>query len=330
MKKKKVGKIIAIFFLIILVLSLGYLVYSYLNSGTEEEKIERKLKKMTKSFYEDYYYDLLVESKGSKEDAITYLKAYKDNGLKISYDSLKTYYDQKAGMNYTELASCDENETKVVVYPKEPYGNKDYTLDYILSCDILKATEEMKKFKKEYEKYNNVDNRAELFIDEYNLIKYSSLEEVNKMIEEKKSFVVFLGNPYYNETRFSVDAFITVSKEYNIDTIYYVDIIKDNKEENDIRTKYEINNSVVTKVKDGTKDYIKFVQTCNDILPSPYDDCVSQGDKTIFNSAYIYVEEGIPTIYTDGLPTDTKDYEIVEDSVFEEIFREFYNKRKAN
>ncbi len=55
MKKKKVGKIIAIFFLIILVLSLGYLVYSYLNSGTEEEKIERKLKKMTKSFYEDYY-----------------------------------------------------------------------------------------------------------------------------------------------------------------------------------------------------------------------------------------------------------------------------------
>ena len=136
MKAKKVGKVIAIFLLIIFILALGYLVYNYFYGGTVEQKIERKLNKMTKSFYEDYYYDLLVDSKGSKEEAINYLKQYEKIGLKISYDSLKVYYDQKGYMNYTILKDCDENETKVLIYPKNPYGKKDYKTSFKLSCKL--------------------------------------------------------------------------------------------------------------------------------------------------------------------------------------------------
>ena len=57
MKAKRVGKTIAIILLILIVFALGYLVYSYFYGVTDEQKIEIKLKKMTKSFYEDYYYE---------------------------------------------------------------------------------------------------------------------------------------------------------------------------------------------------------------------------------------------------------------------------------
>ena len=334
MKVKKVGKAIAIFLLIILVLVLGYLVYNYFYGGTKEQKIERKLKKMTKSFYEDYYYDLLLEDKGSSDKVVEYLSKFSKTGLKISFDSLKAYYDQTSNMNYTELTVCDEIDTKVIIYPKEPYGKTDYTMEYKLSCDLEEPTEDMIKFKKDFEDVNNLDGKKEVFITNYNLVKYSSLEEINKMISEKKSFVVFLGNPFLEESRYTIESFINTSKDNNIDTIYYVDIIKDYKEENDIRTVYALDNGVVTKVKDGTAEYIKFVQTCKDILPVPFDEFIDvntyQGDKTILNSAFIYVEKGVPTIYTDGLPHDTQDYTLVEESTIDNIFNDFYKKRKTN
>ena len=334
MKAKKVGKVIAIFLLIVLVMALGYLVYTYFYGGTREQKIERKLKKMAKSFYEDYYYDLLVEQKGSNDQAIVYLSNFADTGLKISFDSLKLYYDENAKMNYTELADCNENATKVIIYPKSPYGNKDYTMKVQLACDLVETTEDMKKFKKEYEGLNNVDNKKEIKVDENNLIKYSSLEEVNKMIKDNKSFVVFFGSPYYDESRYTINEFIKATKDNGIDTIYYVDIIKDGKEENDIRTKYTLDNGTVTKTKEGSNDYVYFVTAAQEILPIPYEGYIDantyEGEKTILNSAYIYVENGVPTIYTTGLPSDTQDYTLVSESTITQLFKDFYNKRKAN
>ena len=334
MKRKKFGKGLASFLLIILLVALGYLVYTYFYGGTDEQKLERKLTKMAKSFYEDYYYDLLVEEKGSNDQAIVYLSKFADKGLKISFDSLKLYYDENGNMNYSDFKDCNVNKTIVTIYPKAPYTNKDYTTKVKLACDLVEVTDDSKKFKEEYEKLNGTEGLDDVKIDENNMVIYSSLEEVNKMIKENKSFVVVFGSPYYNESRYSISQFIDVTKDTDIENIYFIDIIKDGKVENDIRTQYSLNEGVVTKTKDGSLDYKTFVLAAQEILPIPYEEFIDvntyEGEKTILNSAYIYVENGVPIIYSDGLPKDTQDYSLVDKQVIKDIFKDFYNKRKAN
>lgn len=334
MKRKKFGKGLAIFLLLILFIVLGYLLYTYFYGGTEEQKRERKLTKMAKSFYEDYYYGLLEEEKGSNDKVVIYLSNFADTGLKISFDSLKLYYDENGNMNYSEFADCDENNTIVKIYPKAPYTNKDYTIKVQLSCDKEESNNDSKKFKEEYEKLNGTESLNEVNLEENNLVNYATLKEINKMIEDKESFVVVFGSPYYNESRFSISQFIEVSKENGIDKIYFIDLIKDGKVENDIRTEYTLNDGVVTKTSEGSEDYSTFIISAQDILPIPYEDFIDvntyEGSKTILNSAYIFVENGIPTIYTDGLPKDTQDYSLVDSNTIKEIFKDFYNKRKTN
>lgn len=141
MKVKRVGKTIATILLILFVLTLGYLLYYYFFGGSAEQRIERKLNKMVSKFYSDFYYDELVEQRGSASDAIKYLESYKDKGLKVSYSSLKEYYDEFGdNMNYTELSVCNEDNTYVIIYPKSPYGKKDFTIGYKLDCNLKKKS----------------------------------------------------------------------------------------------------------------------------------------------------------------------------------------------
>jgi hypothetical protein len=136
MKRKKVGKVIAIVLIILLVAFAGYLSYSYFIGITPEDKLEKKLNKMTKSFYEDYYYDIVADEQGNEDNIAVYLSKYAEKGLKISFDSLKAYYDNIGGMNYTEFKDCDENKTIVTIYPKSPYTKTDYSLKVKLSCKL--------------------------------------------------------------------------------------------------------------------------------------------------------------------------------------------------
>ena len=335
MKRKKFGKGLAILLLILLIPFMGYLLYTKFYGGTKEDKIEKKLLKMGTMFYEEYYYDALVEQKGSEDNAISYLSQFADKGLKISFDNLKTYFDKNSLMNYTELMDCDVDKTRAVIYPKAPYGKKDYDIKAELSCDLIKATADSKKFKQEYEELNGDDGKLKVSIDEKNQIIYSSLEEINKKIKNSDSFVIFLGSPYFNESRVSISTFLDVSKDYNIKEIYYVDIIPDGKEENDIRTTYGLNeNNEVYKVREGSSEYNTFIAYAKDILPNPNEDFIKgtdyEGEKTILNSAYIYVENGVPISYTDGRPSEVQDYKLVTTERLTEIFKEFYGKKKAN
>lgn len=336
MKRKKFGRGLATFLLILLIIALGYLLYTYFYGGSKEDKIERKLIKMTKTFYEEYYYDALVEEKGSKDNAIVYLSKYADKGLKISFGSLKEYFDtEKGNMNYTELMDCNENDTRAIIYPKSPYGKTDYSIKIKLACDVVEQTGDSVKFKKEYEKMNNLIDKVAINVDKDNLIKYSSLEEINKKIDNNDSFVIFFGSPYFNESRYTINAFIEASKEYGIEEIYYVDLMPEGKEENDIRTAYGLNeNGEVYKTREGSDEYNKFISSAKELLPNPYEEFINNsvyaGEKTILNAGYIYVKYGVPVSYTDGRPAETQDYSLVTKERFIEIFKEFYSKGKTN
>ena len=73
---------------------------------------------------------------------------------------------------------------------------------------------------KEEEKYN--DKYIKLDIDEDNIIKYSDVDSVNKIIKSG-SGVIFIGNPRDDISRRAIDILFKVSDSTDLDKIYYID-----------------------------------------------------------------------------------------------------------
>lgn len=108
---------------------------NHLNQKSKKEKkIEKELEKLGKSFYEDYYYDAVV-SQNERE----FLSKFSNIGIKVNLDNLSRYNDDGVKEKIKELNNeieCNNKDTKVIIYPKEPYGKKDYLIDVELSCTV--------------------------------------------------------------------------------------------------------------------------------------------------------------------------------------------------
>ena len=143
-------------------------------------------------------------------------------------------------------------------------------------------------FKKEYEKYNTNKTYKKITISKNNNIEYKNIEEINDMIDQNKTFVVYFGNAKSSWCRVVVPLLLDISKDLNINKIYYVNLekIKDNKELNVLTKKLsskknKINNSIVgvvfgnveKKFEESSKKYsddyyqeqIKCVLKCTEI-----------------------------------------------------------------
>lgn len=143
LKYNKKGIIIGLVaFTIIGIAIILFLVFASGNKKAEEktqkDKLNGYLNELGKSFYEDYYYDA-VESKN--EDAKReFLSKFKDIGIKVNLDNLSRYNGDgveekiKEFKNEAKDEDCNIKDTKVIVYPKEPYGKTDYELEAVLEC----------------------------------------------------------------------------------------------------------------------------------------------------------------------------------------------------
>ncbi len=87
---------------------------------------------------------------------------------------------------------------------------------FCLACGKEK---EENAFKKEYEQYN--DQYLELDIQEDNIIKYSTKEEVNEIIDSGTG-VIYIGKPDDERSRRVVDILLDVSDNTDLDVIYYL------------------------------------------------------------------------------------------------------------
>jgi hypothetical protein len=47
---------------------------------------------------------------------------------------MKIYIDSKKVENYKALKNCNEEETKVTIYPTTPYGKNDFKIKTKMSC----------------------------------------------------------------------------------------------------------------------------------------------------------------------------------------------------
>ncbi len=121
------------------------------------------------------------------------------------------------------------------------------------------------KFKEEYEALNGTTSKSgskirELTIDENNPIIYKSADELVKMIEDKKSFVVYFGFAACPWCRSVLPTLFKVSNDLGLDKIYYVDVLE-------IRDTLELDsdNHPITKER-GTDAYYKLLDLLNDVL----------------------------------------------------------------
>lgn len=165
------------------------------------------------------------------------------------------------------------------------------------------------KFKEEYEALNGVENNGKIIrtisIDEDNPFIYKEASDIVEMINNKETFIVYFGFSKCPWCRSMIETLINVAHDYDIDTIYYVDVL-------DIRDtlKLDDNNEVIID-KEGSKDYMKLIKLLDNVL-SDYNLTDSEGNKINTNEKRIYapnvisVVKGKATFLTEGL-SDSQD-----------------------
>lgn len=140
-KKKKMIQICAIAFGLIIVLIVVLFLTKGLNLS-KEDKLNDSLTKMGEEFYTEFYYSEISKGKSDKE-VTDFLSKFQDIGIKVNLDNLLRYND---GKNEDEISNfknddgkeCNKTNTRAVIYPKSPYGKKDYTIKVELDCGFDK------------------------------------------------------------------------------------------------------------------------------------------------------------------------------------------------
>lgn len=140
MKKIKINKkvVIMIISIIILVIFASIILFFTLNKSEDESlKLSSSLKDLGIDFYENFYYKQIGKTDNERKK---FLEKYKDIGIKVSLDNLSRYKKDdmddilKQFVNDKTKEECDRNSSMVIIYPKDPYGQKDYKIDSILAC----------------------------------------------------------------------------------------------------------------------------------------------------------------------------------------------------
>lgn len=142
------------------------------------------------------------------------------------------------------------------------------------------------KFKKEYEELNGTIRKSDgakynsVSIDKDNPIKYIDAARAVEVIE-KKSAVIYVGTPWCPWCRNAVPVLFEVAKEYDLDTIYYLDL-------DDEKSQYEVVDGKAVKTTDGSKGYYKLLDKLSDRL-SDYTLTDNDGNKLNTGEKRIYM-----------------------------------------
>ena len=95
---------------------------------SNESKKENEMKNLGKAFYEEVYYKQLVESDIEVKD---FLSRFKENGIKFDLKTLVGYKDD----NKELFDKCNLDDSKVTIYPSDPYKQDSYKMELTLSCE---------------------------------------------------------------------------------------------------------------------------------------------------------------------------------------------------
>lgn len=215
---------------------------------------------------------------------------------------------------------------------------------FTLTACFGKSDEENKnkaavEFKNDYEKNNGKENSSgkvhrAVTISDKNVFEEVTPEEVVKKIENKETFYVYFGSTLCPWCRSVIEMADQVSRDNEIEKIYYVDIWNDEGAEI-FRDKYtlgEDNNDLVVEFE-GTEAYKTLINVFADLLEDytltdSNGNKVEVGEKRIYAPNYVYIENGAPKRLVTGISDkqsgsrDELTEEILNDE--EKIFNSFF------
>lgn len=131
LRRYKVNKVIAIILIIIISLFLSVVLCIKFNIGAKFNAGD-KLNELAKIFYKYYYNENKLED---KEETRKSFKEWKEIGLTIKLKDLKIYLDNHKKEDYSVLDKCDDDLTRITIYPVSPYDENDYKITTELKCD---------------------------------------------------------------------------------------------------------------------------------------------------------------------------------------------------
>lgn len=196
------------------------------------------------------------------------------------------------------------------------------------------------KFKEEYESLNETTNSSgseyrTISISEKNPFIYATAEEIVKKIENNETFYVYFGSKHCAWCRSVIEKAIEVSKENDIEKIYYVEIW-DGDHIEILRDTYKLNDEGKPElVSNGGKGYKQLLEYFDNVLSNytltdKNGNKVSVGEKRIFAPNFIYVEKGKSIKLVEGISEKQTDSrmkltdEMLEDE--EKQFNELFGK----
>lgn len=198
--------------------------------------------------------------------------------------------------------------------------------------DNKNIREDSIKFKEDYESYNGKTNQNDkkyrvVNIDKKNPFVYKNENEIVSMINNKETFAVYFGFNTCPWCRSVIEEMIKVSKDLNIDTIYYVNIRPDG---NDIRDTITINDDgTYEKTKEGTSGYNKLLELLDNVL-SNYNLSDKDGnpvdvkEKRIYAPNLVSIVNGKATKLETGIASNQSDaYMELSDEMKKETYSKF-------
>ena len=108
---------------------------------TEERITKYYIAELASDYYEDYFYEGVINSDSFKESGSNLESAMKDYGKyglpTIALKDLITHENQNTAphANYI-LERCDDTATTVKFLPYSPYSKTDYNVEYTYACNF--------------------------------------------------------------------------------------------------------------------------------------------------------------------------------------------------
>ena len=193
-------------------------------------------------------------------------------------------------------------------------------------------------FKRDYEEINGKENKngkihRAIELSEDNKFIEITAADLIKKIENEETFYVYFGSRLCPWCRSSIEMADKISRDNNIEKIYYIDIWDD--EGNEIlRDKYALNDDGELEVViEKSEEYDKLLNFFDSLLEEytlkdKEGKEVSVGEKRIYAPNYMYVEKGKAGRLVTGVSDKQEDSreeltdEMLEDE--EKIFTEFF------
>ena len=210
---------------------------------------------------------------------------------------------------FTLTACKSKNDSK-----KEDNSNSN------VSTDAL-------EFKKEYESLNGTESSSgktirTIEISEDNPFIYKTEDDIVSLMDKKESFVVYFGFPTCPWCRSVIPTLINVSKDLDIDTIYYVNVY-------DIRNVLSVKDGKIEETTKGSDGYYKLLDKLDNVLSdySLKDEDNKEVDtkqKRIYAPNIVVVINGKAKKLVTGISEKQKDgYEELTDEMKEDSYKIF-------